>query len=333
MRNLINNILRFFIKIALKGYFHKIIVLGKKNIPINKPIILVSNHQNALLDPLLLATHTRLRPYFLTRASVFSNPLLSRFLTYLRLIPIYRIRDGFGTISNNQKSFDQTYEVLRRNGTVVIFAEGNHAINRNIRPLSKGFTRMAFGVKEKYNGVDPVILPVGFDYSCHLNSGGKVLISIGKPILVDMNSSQSRELTKEVEQALQQLVVHIPEEDYQLNINKLIQNRVNLISKIEVEEFLASGKVIRPVKVFSALPNKMMKIFHFPLYLLWLWKKRTLQDRVFSSTLKFLIGLFLTGFWYWGLIWMGLKTPIGSWAISFLVLGWITLWLNKNPQE
>lgn len=333
MRNLINNVLRFFIKIALHGYFQKIIVRGKKNIPFDTPIILVSNHQNALIDPLLLATHIRLRPYFLTRASIFSNPWLSRFLAYLRLLPVYRVRDGFGTILNNRKTFDQTYEVLRRNGTVVIFAEGNHAIHRNIRPLSKGFTRMAFGVKEKYKEIEPVILPVGIDYSCHLKSGGRVLIHIGEPIPVTMPSFQTRKLTMQVAQALQQLVVHIPEENYQFNLGRLIDNRVNLISKNEVTEFLASGQVINPVKVLSTLPNKLMKIFHFPLYWCWLWKKRTLQDHVFSATWKFLIGLGLIGFWYLGLILLSVITPIGSWAISFLILSWITLWLNTNPQE
>lgn len=95
MKNLINAILRLLVKVALHGYFKKIIVEGKENIPKNRPVILVANHQNALIDPLLLATHTNLNPWFLTRAAVFSNPIAAKLLHFIRMLPVYRLRDGF----------------------------------------------------------------------------------------------------------------------------------------------------------------------------------------------------------------------------------------------
>lgn len=173
MKYLVNFTLRLLVKLALKGYFRKIIVDGKENIPQNVPIILVANHQNALIDPLLLATHTTLNPYFLTRASVFKKSFVAKMLNFIRMLPVYRVRDGFATIQQNQGTFDQTYEVLRKNGTVIIFAEGSHSLIRNLRPLSKGFTRMAFGLKEKYPETHPVILPVALDFSAHKRSGSR----------------------------------------------------------------------------------------------------------------------------------------------------------------
>ncbi|MDI1321134.1 MAG: lysophospholipid acyltransferase family protein [Algoriphagus sp.] len=333
MKDLINFILRFLVKVALHGYFHKIKVIGKENIPTDKPIILVCNHQNALIDPLLLATHTRLNPYFLTRASVFQNSIAAKFLNYIRMLPVYRVRDGLSTIHQNQNTFDQTYEVLCKNGTVIIFAEGSHSHVRNVRPLMKGFTRMAFGLKEKYPDCEPVILPVGIDYSAHMRSGSRALISFGKPIPVDMPNSQSGKLNKSVEKALKNLTVDIPDENYEAVLQSLLENNVNLTSKSDVDEFLATGKVINPVPEINGLGNKMMKIFHFPLYWLWLWKEKSVKDKVFSSTWKFLIGLTLAGAWYFILLWLAMDTPVGSWGLTFLILAWITLWNNKNPQE
>lgn len=333
MKDLINFILRFLIKVALHGYFHKIKVIGKENIPKEKPIILVCNHQNALIDPLLLATHTRLNPYFLTRASVFKNSFAAKMLNYIRMLPVYRVRDGISTMHQNQNTFDQTYEVLFKNGTVIIFAEGSHSHVRNVRPLMKGFTRMAFGLKEKYPNCEPVILPVGIDYSAHMRSGSRVLISFGKPIPVDMPNSQSGKLTKSVEYALKNLTVDIPDEGYEKVIQTLLENNIDIISKKEVDEFLETGKVSNPVPQISGLSNKLMKIFHFPLYWLWLLKKPSVKDHVFSSTWKFLIGLTLALAWYFILLWLAMDTPAGSWALTFLILAWITLWNNKNPQE
>lgn len=325
--------MRFLVKVALHGYFRKIIVEGKENLPKNRPVILVANHQNALIDPLLLAAHTRLKPWFLTRAAVFTNPTIARILHFIRMLPVYRVRDGFSTIQQNQQTFDQTFEVLRKNGTVVIFAEGSHSLVRNLRPLSKGFTRMAFGLKEKYPELEPVILPVGIQFSAHMRSGSLVRITFGEIIPVDMPSSQSGMLTKSVENALKDLIVDIPIEGYEVTLQKLIGNEVDLTSKKEVHTFLETGEVLNPVTEPGSLNNKLMKIFNLPLYWLWLWKKKSVKDEVFSSTWKYLIGFGLALPYYFFLLWLAMDTALGTWALTFLILAWITLWRNQNPQE
>lgn len=325
--------MRLLVKVALHGYFRKIIVEGKENIPKNRPVILVANHQNALIDPLLFAAETRLNPWFLTRAAVFTNPVIARILHFIRMLPVYRVRDGFSTIQQNQHTFDQTFEVLRKNGTVVIFAEGSHSLVRNLRPLSKGFTRMAFGLKEKYPELEPVILPVGLQFSAHMRSGSTVRISFGKVIPVDMPSSQSGKLTKSVENALRSMIVNIPNEGYNETLLQLIENEVDLTSKLDVHTFLESGKVLNPISEPRSLNNKLMKIFNFPLFWLWLWKSKSVKDEVFSSTWKYLIGFVLAVPYYFFLFWLATDTVLGTWALTFLIMAWITLWRNQNPQE
>lgn len=333
MKYLINYILRLLVKIALHGYFKKISVRGKENIPVNRPVILVANHQNALIDPLLLATHTKLNPHFLTRASVFNNSFAAKALDYIRMLPVYRVRDGFSTIQQNQQIFDKTYEILKKNGTVIIFAEGSHSDVRNLRPLSKGFTRMAFGLKDNYPETAPVILPVALDYSAHKRTGSIARITFGTPVPVDMPPSKSGLLTKSVQTALQGLVVEIPDEDYENHLANLIANNVDVSSRDDVKLFLETGKVPNPVPTGSGIKNKLMKIFNFPLVLLWELKKPSVKDPVFSSTWKFLIGFTLAPFWYLLLFWLALDTSLGTWALAFLLMAWITLIGNKNPQE
>lgn len=330
---LLNAFLRFITKIALHGYFRKIVIEGESNIPENSPIILVANHQNALIDPLLLATHTRLNPHFLTRASVFKNPIAAKLLGWIRMLPVYRVRDGFSTIQQNQKTFDETYKILRANGTIIIFSEGSHSLIRNLRPLSKGFTRIAFGFKEKYPDKELVILPVAFNYSAHRRSGAQVRITFDQPIPVNMPASKSGQLTRVVATALSKLVVTIPDIAYEAELNSLIDHQVDLTSCAEVNLFLNEGKIPNPVKSPSGLVNKLMKIFHFPLFLLWVWKGSRIGDKVFDSTFKFLIGFVFAPVWYMLLIVLGFSSAIGSWAVSVLLLAWITVWLNKNPQE
>jgi 1-acyl-sn-glycerol-3-phosphate acyltransferase len=333
MKNFFNAILRLLVKIALHFYFKRIRVSGKQHIPKGKPVILVANHQNALIDPLLLATHTRLNPWFLTRAAVFKNPAIAKILNFIRMLPVYRVRDGFSSIQQNQQIFDKTFEILKDNGTVIIFAEGSHSLNRYLRPLSKGFTRMAFGLKEKYPELEPVILPVGIDFSAHRRTGSNAKITFGEAIPVTMDYSQSGKLTKLVEKALKNLVVEIPEENYESYLDQLIENQIDITEKESVNAFLNEGKKIKVFSNPAGMRNKVMKIFHFPFYLIWLWIDRKIEDRVFDSTFKFVIGFFLIPFWYLGLLWMSFTSAMGSWALTCLILSIFSMIWNKNPQE
>ena len=333
MKNFINAILRFLVNIALHGYFRKITISGKENIPKGKPVILVANHQNALVDPLLLATSSRLNPWFLTRASVFKNSFVAKLLNFIRMLPVYRVRDGFSTIQQNQEIFEKTYQILSKNGAVVIFAEGSHSLIRNLRPLSKGFTRMAFGLKEKHPDLVPVILPVGLDFGAHRRSGSQVKITFGKPIPVDMPSSQSGKLTKMVEKNLEELIVSIPNENYAEDLDRLIENQIDLTSKESVSAFLTQGQIQNTHSDPSGLKNKVMKIFHFPLYWIWLWMRPKIKDKVFDSTFKFLIGFVGVPVWYMILIAISLNSSFGAWGLTWLIMAIISVVWNKNPQE
>jgi hypothetical protein len=148
-----------------------------------------------------------------------------------------------------------------------------------------------------------------------------------------MPNSQSGKLTKSVERSLHQLIVEIPNEGYEENLQNLIDNGVDLNDKQAVAEFLETGKVENPIKPFSGIKNKLMKIFHLPLYVIWLWRSPKIKDKVFDSTIKFLIGFTMGPVYYLFLFYLAINTSLGSWALAFLIMAGISLWGNKNPQE
>ena len=58
-------------------------------------------------------------------------------------------------------------------------------MNRRIRPLSKGFTRIAFDAELKNNWESELhILPMGINYTEHRRSRNDVRIVYGNPILI-----------------------------------------------------------------------------------------------------------------------------------------------------
>jgi 1-acyl-sn-glycerol-3-phosphate acyltransferase len=68
--------LKYYIKLGLFFYHKKIEVIGLENIPKKGAILFISNHPNALIDPLLIVTNNVRSIHFLSRASAFKNKLM-----------------------------------------------------------------------------------------------------------------------------------------------------------------------------------------------------------------------------------------------------------------
>lgn len=335
MKNLFNAILRLVVKIALHVYFAKIKVYGKANIPKGKAVLIVSNHQNALIDPLLIATHTNLKPHFLTRASVFKKSFVATLLDFIRMIPIYRVRDGINNMEKNNEIFDKSVNILLEKGSIVIFAEGNHSNQRNLRPLKKGFARIAFQTLESHPDLDLVILPVGINYSNHRFSGSKVSLVFGAPISPKEYIPHFEPLMLDTFKSLEPLISTISETDYPIKLDALIQNRIDLTQPNEVKEFLSNKNPKTAEKAYSKpyFSNKVMKVLHFPLYWIWLWIQPKIKDRVFYATFKFVIGLVMIPIWYGFLVFGLPKLDLVEWSFSWAFLGVIYLLANRNGQE
>jgi 1-acyl-sn-glycerol-3-phosphate acyltransferase len=217
-------------------------VIGRENIPENKPVIFIGNHQNSFLDALHVVNNTGHFVHFLTRAEAYGNPLLDRFFHSLNMLPVYRARDGFGTIKRNEQIFEECYERLAQNDALLVFAEASHVMERRIRPLSKGFTRIVFGAEEKYNwDLDLQIVPVGISYGSHRKSRTPVRIEFGEavPALQYRQEYQNDErdaaqkLKMNIATRLKNLTLHIPNKKYyalyQLMLDELEPNRQELL--------------------------------------------------------------------------------------------------------
>jgi len=211
---------RYVVKSGLHVFYKHIHIEGRENIPENKPVLFVPNHQNSFIDALLVVCHTSYFIYFLTRAESFRPKPVALFLKSLNLLPVYRVRDGFSSVLKNEETFEICYQRFKKNDAVLIFPEANHDLKRRIRPLSKGFTRIVFGAMEKTNWqMDLHVIPVGINYSSHRKSNTPMSIHFGKPILAknyrqewktDENTA-TESLKEETSRRMKTLVTHVPE--------------------------------------------------------------------------------------------------------------------------
>lgn len=164
-------------------YYEEICVKNLENIPPNEPVIFTPNHQNALMDALAIIYSTKKQPVFMARADIFKKDTVKKILHFLKIVPVYRIRDGIESLSNNDSSFEQAFQVLKHNGAVGIMPEGNHGDQHRLRPLKKGAFRLAIQSQELLGKTSSVkIVPVGLEFSNYQQFRSKLLIIYGKPI-------------------------------------------------------------------------------------------------------------------------------------------------------
>ncbi len=174
------NFLRDCIALSMRVFYKKITIEGKENIPKDKPIIYALNHQNALLDALSLSV-LRSQQVFLARSDIFKGPA-GKFLRFIKMLPIYRIRDGAKNLQNNDAVFEEVVGVLENNKAMGILPEGSHLGQKRLKVLKKGIARIAFKAEERNDfNLDIQVVPVGLDYTNYINFGGSLLINFGEP--------------------------------------------------------------------------------------------------------------------------------------------------------
>lgn len=179
-------LVRKYVIWVFRNYYNEYIVVGEENIPKDVPIIYAPNHLNALMDAMAVIS---VPPYdkpkvFLARADIFklAKPIV-KFLRFSKIIPAYRIRDGYDNLDKNKESFQEADNVLMNNAAMAIMPEGNQGDEKKIRQLGKGIFRIAFSTQQQLPAGESIkIIPVGIELGHLVKFGKHIIINIGKPI-------------------------------------------------------------------------------------------------------------------------------------------------------
>lgn len=216
-------------------FYRKIIVLGSDNINPEYHLIYAPNHQNALMDALAVLFTHKGQPVFLARADIFKKKAIARFLYFIKMLPVYRIRDGFSSLKSNDEIFQKTIDVLKNKNGLVILPEGDHAGFRRLRQLKKGICRIAFQADEATGFQLKIkIIPVGVEYSNYSRFRQVLTVVYGKPLEVSDYYQLYREspekafntLRDRLSAEIKKLMVHIESVDDYEAIDEL-RNIVN----------------------------------------------------------------------------------------------------------
>ena len=173
-----------YVELAFKLSYRTVRYVGLDRIPQDGAVIYAPNHTGALMDALIVLFMNRCPKVFVARADIFRNPKLAKILTWCKMMPIMRMRDGYDEVKKNQEIFERSVDVLRDKMPFCIFPEGTHQAKYSSLPLSKGVFRIAFQAQEMMPDMPLYIVPVGIRYGSFFRFRSTARVQIGNPINV-----------------------------------------------------------------------------------------------------------------------------------------------------
>lgn len=190
----------------------------------NCPTIFIANHQNGLMDPLVLCSlRSPHQIHWLTRADIFYKRVARALLFAFNQMPIYRQRDRLADArERNERIFEICAKRLEIGAAVGLFPEGNHRDVKSLRLLRRGVVDMVNqALRLNPNLKSLRLVPVGIDYEEMASLRRRLTYRIGPPIpvadLIDEETGQVSpgDLLVRVHEALDSLMVNIqPESHY-----------------------------------------------------------------------------------------------------------------------
>ncbi len=207
-------LIAFITGLALDLFFKRVHVEGK--VPTKGPVILVANHFNALLDPVMVTRLAGRKVRFLGKEPLFRTPMLKYLVKGMGTLPVYRAMDGADT-AKNKEMFAAVYAALAEGEAVCLFPEGISHNEPQLQPLKTGAARMALGAEDE-NGftLGLQIVPVGLVYRDKRKLRSLVATFVGQPI--DVVQYRQAYVDDERE-AAQTLTAHINDSMRSITLN------------------------------------------------------------------------------------------------------------------
>jgi 1-acyl-sn-glycerol-3-phosphate acyltransferase len=213
----VDRVLRALIRLILRIFFRRVEVVGEELIPRDRPLVLVANHVNGLVDPLLILGPLPVWPRLLGKSTLWQNPVVRPFLEMAQVIPVYRRQDEVDTAQNEQ-TFVRCHELLARGGALCLFPEGKSHNEPMLQPLKTGLARIVLGAERKHPSLGTRIVPVGLTFSQREKFRSRALVQVGEPIdpapevALDRtdNPAAVRALTERVDRGLKEVTLNYP---------------------------------------------------------------------------------------------------------------------------
>lgn len=227
MRRLVALLARFIAALL----FRRVEVAGRERCPSDRPVLLVANHFNGFVDPVLIASALGRLPRFVAKDELRRIPVAGLVLRAVGVVFVRRRAPEDATAGGNDRAFADVHAALAADDVVAIFPEGTTHDRPHIDPLRTGAARMALGARSA-GAEGLVILPAGLTFPDKIALRSSGLVLFGSPIPLDdvvpagvgaEDADAVRSLTATIDRELRTVIQDFPDTETALALEQAAQ--------------------------------------------------------------------------------------------------------------
>ena len=315
--------LRAFADPNTRASYNKAHVKGE--LPKDGAVIIAPNHTSTLMDAMVVLRTRKEPTVFGARADIFKKPAIAKFLRYIRIVPMARIRDGAQSVLRNLETFAEVDEVLAHGVPFCIFPEGRHRPMHSLLPIGKGIARIAFASAEKRQ---TYVVPTGIEHGSFFRYRYPSTVTYGEPIDVNAflkahegcsEGETFMAFRKELGERISALITCLPDD----------------------ENYEAAWQAVKPVRK----PQPLAAVLTAPLFLvcavlclpMWVTAEmlcRKAKDHAWNNTIRYGVKLLLTPIMllFWLLVMPGWWKLLAG-ALFLFSYSFFYDWINLTPSR
>ncbi len=177
-------IVAWIARFAVALLYRRIEVVGLERFPKGRPVLLVANHSNAFVDPVVIIAALRRTPRFVAKETLSRIPVAGWLLRRVGVVFVHRRSDAGTDAVDNATSFIECNRALAAGDVVAIFPEGTTSDRVRVEPIKTGAARIALGARQA-GAAGLLIVPVGMTFPDKVALRAAALVEFGDPIDLD----------------------------------------------------------------------------------------------------------------------------------------------------
>ena len=312
-------------------------VHGRENLPKDGALVFGVNHSNTLMDAMVLLASSNVKKVFIARGDIFKNPVVAKILHFLRILPIFRIRNGVAAVRQNDETLEKAVDVVRDRVDLYLFPEGMHRTKHSLMRMGKGLFHIAVDAHKQFGDQSPVyIIPTAIEYGDYFRFRSTAMIHFGQPINVTeffKNTTEENEavninmLKDRLHDEMAKLFTYIPDDEDYDAIWEIVKMKNEKRSGGLYKKMLRNRATVDKVLTFREKhPNEAKELFgsvnDFA-------RERVRQRISVTSTAK--KRPFLNSLWKFALLLIGLPYFAASAVVNLPV--WLTTLIIRGKLK
>ncbi len=288
--------LRPYVDWMFRHSYRHIQYVGYEHVPKDGAVIYSPNHTDGLCDAMAVLGIDRSRKVFVARADIFRKERLARLLTWLKIMPIRRVRDGLDEVRHNDETINNAVSTLRDGVPFCILPEGTHRPKHSLLPLSKGIFRIALLANDTFGAEKPVyIVPVGIEYGDYYHLWDDLTINIGEALNVTEFAASHSDLDRphlilalrdELTLRMRKQILWVPDDEhYEENFSRLKANPPAPFDKFNHRPLPKWMLVLYAVLLFPLFI--LSGALTIPLWVAWLIICKKVSDPAFHNSVQY----------------------------------------------